>query len=197
MEVTTRRTETKQRRKGRDTRRRVLQATKDLMAEKDYRSITLEAVADLVGVSKTSVLWHFGTRKDLLIEAVLELLDDMENTITTRISTSATRDKRIDQMFTEVAAFFSAEPEIKGIVLSVIFDKDAPDSIRVRVRQHLRNDTRRIVEFLSDDGKSISDTAADAIIALVHGCYIQWYLDGCPDDLYERLKNSYRALPIE
>lgn len=197
MEATTHPVESRQRKKGRKTRRRLLQATKDLMAEKDYRSITLDAVADAVGVSKTSVLWHFGTRNDLLVEAVLELLDDMEDAITTRKTEFATRRERVDYMLSEVAQFFEREPEVKGIVLSVIFDKDAPQSVRDRVREHLQRDAERIVGFLAEDGEPVDESTAAAIIALIHGCYIQWYLDGCTDDLRERLERAYAALPIE
>ncbi|MCP4303156.1 MAG: TetR/AcrR family transcriptional regulator, partial [Gammaproteobacteria bacterium] len=44
-------------RRGSETRRRLLQSTKSLLADHDYQSITLDQVADTVGVAKSSILW--------------------------------------------------------------------------------------------------------------------------------------------
>jgi AcrR family transcriptional regulator len=50
----------------------VLQATLEELAEGDYRSFSLEAVARRAGVNKTTVYRRWGTREKLILEAMLE-----------------------------------------------------------------------------------------------------------------------------
>jgi AcrR family transcriptional regulator len=59
---------------GRSARVRaaVLQATLDELAEGDYASFSLEAVARRAGVNKTTVYRRWGTREKLILEAMLE-----------------------------------------------------------------------------------------------------------------------------
>jgi AcrR family transcriptional regulator len=66
--------ETRRRPGGRSARVRsaVLKATLDELAESDYASLSLEAVARRAGVNKTSVYRRWGTRENLVLEAMLE-----------------------------------------------------------------------------------------------------------------------------
>jgi AcrR family transcriptional regulator len=67
-------TEPRRRRGGRSARVRsaVLQATLDELADAGYAALSLEAVARPAGVNKTSVYRRWGTRENLILEAMLE-----------------------------------------------------------------------------------------------------------------------------
>ncbi len=183
----------RRRRNGEQTRKALLQATKTLIAKNDYYSITLDQVSEKVGVSKSSILWHFSSKEGLLTEAILDLFDEMEQAIMPRKTCFTNLNDRVAHLLESVAAYFTNNPEAKGIVLSLIFNSRTPARIRKRIVEHLRGDKRKVIAFLSSEQETVSEAAAASIIALVHGCYVQWYLDGYPDDLHQRLLDMYHG----
>ena len=50
---------------GEATRARIRQAVRDLMRTRGLDALTLDAVADEVGVTRQAVLYHFGSREGL------------------------------------------------------------------------------------------------------------------------------------
>lgn len=185
-----------QQRKGQQTKRAVLDATKVLLAESDFHSLRLDQVANAVGISKTSILWHFGSREELLTAAVLDLFSKFESDLLLEKPVLPALEERLFYVFDAVAAYFESNPEIKAIILSLLFDRQAPATIRDRVIEHLKGDRKKLIELLSTDGQTVSDAQATAIIALIHGCYVQWYADGCPEGLGERLRQGYALFPL-
>lgn len=187
---------TARQRKGKATKRAVLNATKAMLAEHDYHSIRLDHVAKSVGISKTSILWHYGSREELLIAAVLDLFTEWENALMLEKSGLPTLEDRLFYVVDSVAAYFEQNPEIKATILSLVFNRQVSDTIRERIIDHLEGDRRRLIEFLSGDDQTVTKEQASAIIALIHGCYIQWYADGCPDGLSDRIRCAYSILPL-
>ncbi len=183
-------------RRGKKTKRDLLEATKKLFVENDYHSITLDQVAKAVGVSKPTILWHFESKEGLLVAAILDMFEDFENAIVVEKSALPTLGERIMRILDAVADYYEDNPQAKGVVLSLIFNKQAPESVRHRITDHLLSDRRRLVEFLSSDDEPITENQAAAIAGMIHGCYIQWYTDGCPDDLRQRLHDTYSAFPL-
>jgi AcrR family transcriptional regulator len=52
------------------TRQRILQVTYDMWLERPYDQVTLDAVADAAGVSRQTVIRHFGSKDDLAYAVV-------------------------------------------------------------------------------------------------------------------------------
>ncbi len=160
-------------RRGKKTKRDLLEATKKLFVENDYHSITLDQVAKAVGVSKPTILWHFESKEGLLVAAILDMFEDFENAIVVEKSALPTLGERIMRILDAVADYYEDNPQAKGVVLSLIFNKQAPESVRHRITDHLLSDRRRLVEFLSSDDEPITENQAAAIAGMIHGCYIQ------------------------
>jgi len=94
---------TKRQRQGRDTKRKLLDVTKTLLGEKSFNSVTLDKIADNVGVTKTSILWHFGSKEDLLIAAVFDLFEDLEAAVLIEKSTHPDFGDRFSYLLDAVA----------------------------------------------------------------------------------------------
>jgi AcrR family transcriptional regulator len=54
----------------------ILDATTKLLAEKGFDLITMDDVADAVGLSKPSLYKHFKSKEELVIEAMVRLVDE-------------------------------------------------------------------------------------------------------------------------
>lgn len=183
-------------RRGVETRSQLLQATKALLADHDYQSITLDQVAETVGVAKSSVLWHFGSKEGLLTEAVFELFEEIDQAINLEKHSLQTLDERFMYMLEMVADYFTHHPQAKGIALSLVFNNRTPKSIQERIREQWQEHIDEIVAFLSSDDERIERSDAAAIMAMMHGCYLQWYLEGKPDGLRDRMLKTYMRFPI-
>lgn len=188
---------TARQRQGAETRREILEATKALFATSDYQAITLDRVAREVGISRTSILWHFDSKEGLLTTAVLEMFEDLEQAALLGMPELPTLKQRIDHVFDMVGEFFDRNPEWKGILLSIVFNGEVPAAIRERAIAHLVDDKRKLAEFLSSAAEPVTDDQVAGLVALIHGAYIQWYADGHSGSFRERLKAVYAALPFE
>lgn len=53
-----------------ETRRQILEAALDVFSRKGYSRTTFVDIADLIGLSKGAVYWHFKTKVDLLVALI-------------------------------------------------------------------------------------------------------------------------------
>jgi AcrR family transcriptional regulator len=60
------------------TRGRILQATRELVAERGVNHLTLDAVVARAGLSKGALLYHFKTKRDLLVALIAALIAAFE-----------------------------------------------------------------------------------------------------------------------
>lgn len=63
--------------RGRKTRAALLEATRAILEEQGVKALTMESVADRVGISRRGVYRHFETRSELLI-ALYEYVNEVE-----------------------------------------------------------------------------------------------------------------------
>ncbi len=183
--------------RGTETKRRLIEATKELLAEYDYQTITLNQIASAVGVAKSSILWHFGSKERLLTDAVFHLFEEIDQKITLQKGNFETLEERVEYLLSSVAEYFVANPAAKGITMTLIFNSQVPAEIHKRIREQWEQHILEIQRFLSSDEIQISETAASAIMALMHGCYMQWYLRGRKNDLTKKLPEAFKVLGHE
>ena len=184
----------KTQRRGVETKRRLVDVTKNLLAKFDYQTITLDQVASAVGVSKSSILWHFGSKEALLTEAVFDLFEEIDEKINLQKPRLGSLDQRLDYLLASVADYLANNPDAKGITISLLFNSRVPNEIHDRIRHHWDRHIEQIKEFLSTDTNPFDETSAAALMALMHGCYLQWHLRGCKGDLEAELKDAVASL---
>lgn len=184
----------KRQRRGDETRRRLIDATKRLLAEFDFQTVTLDQVAASVGVAKSSILWHFGSKEALLTEAVFDLFEEIDSKLKLEKSNLETVEERVRYLGTAVAEYFVANPTAKGVIISLIFNQRVNGEIRARINEQWEQHIAEIREFVSGDDHAISHDCAAAMLALMHGAYIQWFLRGSPDDFATELPALTEAL---
>ena len=181
-------------RRGEATRAQLVAATKQLLAEHDHDSVTLDKVATSVGVAKSSILWHFGSKEGLLTEAVFDLFEEIDARINLVKRDLPTLGERVDYLLTTVGEYFDANPDAKGIVMTLIFSHQVPVEIRQRIQTQWHQHIDEIQRFLAGDEGKIRREAAAGIMALMHGAYAQWYLCGREEDIRDMLLRQFHAL---
>lgn len=61
-----------------DSRARILRTALDLFAERGYHAVSVREIAERVGLTKTAVLYHFPSKRDIVTALVEPLLSDSE-----------------------------------------------------------------------------------------------------------------------
>ena len=180
--------------RGAATRRRLVQATQQLLSKVDFHSITLDQVAAATPVSKSSILWHFGGKEQLLTEAAIGLLNDVDTEIRPRGGKQDTFEERLESLAAAVAGYFEHNPGSRGIAVQLLFNTQVPATIRQRIREQWQQHARGIRDYLSTPQHNVSAELADALVSLMHGCYLHWHLQGRESSLKAEFLDAFAAL---
>ncbi len=170
-------------RRGLETRQRVIELTKTLIAEHGYGEVTLDKISGHAGVAKSSLLWHFGSKEMLLAEAAISLFQEIEVSLGLGDLQGLPVSQRVDVLFERVADYFTRNPETKGIVLALLFSGTSPQSVREHIRESWAGHVRVLVEALGTPEHPLSPDMARVALALFHGCYCHWYANGGQEDI--------------
>lgn len=60
-----------------ESRRILLAAAAEVIAERGYRKATLAEIGDRAGISRGSIAWHFGSKEGLLMAVVDQMREDL------------------------------------------------------------------------------------------------------------------------
>src|ERR671937_330653 len=63
--------------RGVRTEEAILQATLRLLAARGVHGTSLDVLAEEVGVAKSSILWHFGSKEELLLRVAERVFDEI------------------------------------------------------------------------------------------------------------------------
>ncbi|MFC4520930.1 TetR/AcrR family transcriptional regulator [Cupriavidus pinatubonensis] len=170
-------------RRGLETRQRVIELTKSLIAEHGYGEVTLDRISAHAGVAKSSLLWHFGSKEMLLAEAAVSLFQEIEISLGLGDLQDMPVSQRVDDLFARVADYFTRHPETKGIVLSLLFSSNTPQTVREHIRESWAGHVRVMVEALGTADRPLSADMGRVLLALFHGCYCHWYANGGQEDI--------------
>ncbi|MEU7218366.1 TetR/AcrR family transcriptional regulator [Nocardia iowensis] len=73
-----------------ESRRRLLEAATELVAEVGPRGTSVQAVAERAGISRGSIAWHFGSKDGLIVEVVTHAFATAEQEYRKRIAEAGT-----------------------------------------------------------------------------------------------------------
>ena len=179
--------------RGIETRERILTVTQQLIADHDFHSVTLDQISRHADVSKSSLLWHFKSKEELLSEAACLLFEDLEKALILVKDDNLTLQEKLNFLIANIGQYFEAKPEPKGVLISLIFNSQIPQEIKKSIDIYWENHVDTLVGFLSYPEKKFPKHGARAILDVIHGCYLHWYLHK-DEKFSERLKNSFKYM---
>lgn len=163
-----------------DRRTTILAAASTLMSEHGSRGTSIAAVADRAGLTDAGVLYHFKTKKDLLL-AVLEQFDSEVERTLVEDGTSGIELLRATR---EWGVGMEQVPEIQSLLIVLTAEQlheDGParDYLTARYRRLLRRYTTAFADAAANgDLRTDLDPEfeASAFIAHLDGIRFQWFL---------------------
>jgi AcrR family transcriptional regulator len=146
----------------------VREATR-LFADRSADAVSLQEIADAIGVSKQALLYHFGN-KDGLVDAVLaRILDEANKRLVSMIGSLAHDEgERMEQALHELQGLLDAEPAAARVILRILLDSGSTGA------QRLLEGAKPWLRFMVDliergqkDGTIRPDLDAEAAVAQV------------------------------
>jgi len=155
----------------------VLEVTRRLLSESGPRTVTLDQVAAGSEVAKTSILWHFGSKQELLLEALDEVIRDFERAFSTRYPDPSTPAEKLALFLRDYAVFMKQHPYLGDVFFSFAFSDRSDERARSRVRDLYRRYRTMVASHVGTASEGAGRELAAAIVGLVDGVFIQWSLD--------------------
>ena len=171
-------------RRGVRTEAAILDVTLQLLATRGVHGTSLDAVAEAAGVAKSSVLWHFGSKEELLLRVAEHVFEQVARGPVRQIlelPTIAERDEATWRFFSET---LHERPELRRLILYLIFESGEG---RPELRERLQQLYRGIRELYEDGLRGVVADAeqrrriAIISVATFDGLFLQWLLD--PDSV--------------
>jgi AcrR family transcriptional regulator len=192
--------------KGAATREAVIEHALSMVRTEGFEGLTIGSIAQAVGMSKSGVFAHFGSREDLQ----LAVLDAAAQSFTDNVFVPAIRERRglprLRAIMRNWVIWLRAEGGGCPMVSAAIEYDDRPGPIRDRVVEYqtkLRRELARAVRMAIDAGEMKPDCDADQLafeifaiqLALHHDSRLFKPADAVArtEKSLQRLIDSYRA----
>ena len=122
------------------TEEAILQATLKLLSTRGIHGMSLDLLSDEVGVAKSSILWHFGSKEELLLRVAERVLEDVARGPAQEMLALPTLAERGDAAWRFFGETLRQRPELRRLVLWLIFEcvEERPE-MRTRLRQLYRS----------------------------------------------------------
>jgi AcrR family transcriptional regulator len=168
-------------RKGDRTRGAVLDAALDFASRVGLEGLTIGALAERLGMSKSGLIAHFGSREDLQLAVLDRYAANFVDEVL-RPSLAAARGlPRLEVMLERWLVHLARELEQGCLMISGAIEyDDRPGPMRdavVRVIDGWRLELRRAIEQARDEGQLASDVDADQFVFEVYGLMLSLHQD--------------------
>jgi AcrR family transcriptional regulator len=181
--------------RGVRTEEAILQATMRLLATRGIQGTSLDLLADEVGVAKSSILWHFGSKEELLLRVAERVLDEVARGPVQKILALPTFEERAEASWAFFSETLHQNPELRRVILYLIFESvEGRPELRARLQQ-----LYRAIREMYETGLRgvVPDSArrrrlAVISVAALDGIFLQWLLDPDAIDL-EALHDELRG----
>ena len=179
---------------GKETRARILSATRALLGEVGLEGATLKAICDRAGVRAGSFYNLFESKDEAVLEVVREAIRAVDP------HPAGEGVDTVDELVDAYVEFITGDPIVARIYLQIAVGGGLTDeAMGRRVRRHLE---RRIARFADAIGRAdpsrTEDEAqrqAEAMVATLNGLAFNWLLDDRLDFAghANRLAGAYTA----
>lgn len=150
-----------------DSRASILRTATRLFARRGVAAVSLQAIAEEVGISKPSLLYHFPS-KEQLRQCVLDQLFDHWSTALPRLLKAVTSGAdRFEALTRELVSFFREDPDRARLIVRELMDR--PEEMRARLAETLEPWVKLIADYLEQGMRGAELRAdVDAEAYIVH-----------------------------
>jgi AcrR family transcriptional regulator len=153
----------------------------ECLKTKGFARTTARDIASASGANLASIGYHFGSKEELLNEALVRLFEQRNRHVGSRSKASRTDDTPLGFLtstFRAAGAVFKAPRPIFVAFVEAMAQAERSPEMRSQLADHYRQARQALAEVINSKvGSKKSDTMATMIIALFDGLVLQWLLD--------------------
>jgi AcrR family transcriptional regulator len=128
------------------SKRRILDAATRLFAARGFEGVSIQAVAESVGMRGPSVLHHFRTKDALRAAVLADLLGHWKDDLPRVLAAAQSGSDRLDSALRALLGFFGNAPDRARLLLRELLDN--PEEMRALLATHLQPWTRLITDYV-------------------------------------------------
>ena len=150
-----------------ETRRRVLEATVDLIDRVGYWSVTVDAIARASGVSKSTIYRHWSSRKALVLDAFTSDTDE-----STQVADTGDAIADLRTFLLKLAYRLNvrgAGPIMTGLISDALNDEEFAQSFRAKVIEARRHAFLQILLRGQQRGQIRTDVDLTSVVDALYG----------------------------
>ena len=183
--------------KGAATRDSIIERAVSIVRKEGFEGLSIGTIAESVGMSKSGVFAHFGSREDLQ----LAVLDSAAQRFTEQVFVPAIRERRglprLEAIGRRWMKWLRSEQGGCPMVSAAIEYDDRPGPIRDRVilyQTRLRKELARAIGMAVETGELQADTDPEQVAFEVFGIELAIHHDGRLFGFDEAMRHGERAL---
>ncbi|HEV7490888.1 MAG TPA: TetR/AcrR family transcriptional regulator [Rhodanobacteraceae bacterium] len=183
--------------KGAATRDSIIDRAYQIVRKEGFEGLSIGSIADSVGMSKSGVFAHFGSREDLQ----LSVLDAAAQRFTEHVFLPALRERRglprLEAIGRRWMKWLRNEQGGCPMISAAIEYDDRPGAIRDRVifyQTRLRKELARAIDMAIETGELRTDTDSDQLAFEIFGVELAMHHDSRLFGFDEAIERSERAL---
>jgi AcrR family transcriptional regulator len=119
-----------------DSKSRILKLAAHLFARQGFAGVSLRSIAEGVGITKPSLLYHFPSKDHLREEVLSEVFDHWARRLPSLVRAVTSGSGQSDALMNELVAFFREDTDRAHLLLREIIDR--PDEMRRRIGASLQ-----------------------------------------------------------
>ena len=158
--------------RGETSRKKILDITQQLMGATSSHSVTLDQISERANLSKSSIMWYFGSKEELLLEVIDRAFQDLVDSVAQDIPEGLSSFEKLKLFMKEYGAFLKKNPEMPNVFFSFYFNDKVGDKIKNKIREIYDWNRRAIIDNLG-----ISPNLATALMGFFDGVVIQASID--------------------
>jgi len=151
-----------------DVRERIVAHATRLFAERGFDGVSLQSIADAVGIRKPSLLYHFESKDALRVEVMERMLAHWRAEMPRILTAAQTGKNRFKNGMGALVSFFADSPDRARLMVREMLDQ--PDQIRTLLSEHFQPWTRMVTDYIrmgQQAGSVRADVDADSWVAQV------------------------------
>jgi AcrR family transcriptional regulator len=151
-----------------DPKRRILEAATRLFAARGFDGVSVQTVADAVGMRGPSLLYHYRSKDALRAAVLADLLGHWKDDLPRVLAAAQTGSDRLDSALRAMLGFFGDQPDRARLLLRELLDR--PEEMRALLADHLQPWTRLLTDYIRTgqaEGRVRRDLDPEAYVLLV------------------------------
>lgn len=154
--------------RGEESRKKILEITASLIGQYDSASVTLDQIAQECEISKSSIIWHFGSKEALFIEVIDSIFRNLEKIIVEQCPENLSTADKFVFFLDSYKQMLKKHPEAPKIFFSFVFNSQVRKKIDERIRYIYEWNRKAFCEQFN-----MTETQSVLFLGMLNGIIIQ------------------------